>query len=122
MTPFGQRCRQLRASKGISQKEMAAALRVSAAYVSALERGHRGAPPFSYVQRVIAYFNVIWDEAEELQRLSLISHPRAIVDTTGLCVEATEFANLLARHANTLGRSDYLAMTETIKQRTDQQN
>ena len=44
MTPFGQRLRELRRQRGIAQKDMAAALGVSAAYLSALEHGHRGQP------------------------------------------------------------------------------
>ena len=41
MTPFGQKLRDLRRERNISQKEMAGALGVSAAYLSALEHGHR---------------------------------------------------------------------------------
>ena len=44
MTPLGQKLRELRLKKGVSQKEMAAALGVSAAYLSALEHGRRGVP------------------------------------------------------------------------------
>ena len=70
MTPFGERLRELRRSKGVCQKEMAAALGVSAAYLSALEHGRRGVPTWAMVQKIIGYFNVIWDDAEELQRLA----------------------------------------------------
>ena len=41
MTPLGLKLRELRRKKGVSQKEMAAALGVSAAYLSALEHGRR---------------------------------------------------------------------------------
>ena len=44
MTPFGAKIRALRAERGVSQKDMAAALGVSAAYLSALEHGRRGVP------------------------------------------------------------------------------
>jgi transcriptional regulator with XRE-family HTH domain len=97
MTPFGERLRQLRQQRGLNQKDMAKALQVSAAYLSALEHGRRAQPAFPFVQRVIGYFNIIWDEAEELQRLALLSQPRVIVDTAGLDPLATEVANLLAR-------------------------
>ena len=36
MTPFGIRLRELREERGVTQKDMAAALRVSPAYLSAL--------------------------------------------------------------------------------------
>jgi hypothetical protein len=57
------------------------------------------------VQRIIAYFNVIWDEAEELQRLAEMSDPRVVVDTAGLEPEATELANLLAQRIRGLSKT-----------------
>jgi transcriptional regulator with XRE-family HTH domain len=96
MTPFGEKLRDLRAERGISQKEMAKAIGVSAAYLSALEHGKRGQPTWDKLQRIIQYFNIIWDEAEELQRLAMISDPRITIDTAGLSPAATELANLLA--------------------------
>lgn len=98
MTPFGQRLRELRRQRGIAQKDMAQALGVSAAYLSALEHGHRGQPNWAFVQKVIGYFNIIWDEAEELENLVWASDPRVVIDTSGLTPEATRVANLLARN------------------------
>lgn len=102
MTPFGARLRQLRAERGISQREMAVGLGLSAAYLSALEHGRRGKPNWALVQKIIGYFNVIWDEAEELQALAAMSDPRVVIDTAGLSAEATELANLLALRIRTL--------------------
>lgn len=59
MTPFGERMRLLRRERRVTQKEMAAALGVSAAYLSALEHGRRGRPTWALVQKAIGYFNVI---------------------------------------------------------------
>ena len=96
MTPFAEAVRQLRERKGVTQKEMAAAIGVSPAYLSALEHGRRGMPSFDFLQRVAGYFNVIWDEAEELFRIAQISDPRVVVDTSGLPPEYTAFANRLS--------------------------
>ncbi len=96
MTPFGRRVRELRRERGVTMKEMAAALRVTPAYLSALEHGRRGKPSWRLVQAIIGYFNVIWDEAEELERLARISHPRVVIDTAGLAPQAPEAANRLA--------------------------
>lgn len=96
MTPFGQAIRQMRAERGISQKKMADSIGVSAAYLSALEHGHRGQPSWELLQRIIGFFNVIWDDAEELQQLAGLSHPRVTIDTAGLTPEATALANQLA--------------------------
>ena len=95
MTPFGAKLRSLRADKGIDQKELAAALGVSPAYLSGLEHGKKGAPPRRLVLRAIEYFNLIWDAAEELEDLAIISQPKVIIDTAGLNPKATILANKL---------------------------
>jgi transcriptional regulator with XRE-family HTH domain len=96
MTPFGEAVRRLRQRKGVSQKEMASALNLSPAYLSALEHGKRGLPTFDLLQRIAGYFNIIWDEAEELFLLARVSDPRVVIDTSGLEPEFTAFANRLS--------------------------
>lgn len=96
MTPFGERMRNLRGERGVTLKQMAEAIGVSSAYLSALEHGKRGRPSWHLVQRIIAYFNVIWDDAEDIVKLARISHPRITIDTSGLSPKATELANRLA--------------------------
>lgn len=118
MTPFGRRVRELRAAKGVSQKDMAAALEVSAAWLSALENGRRGRPTWDFIQRIIAYFNVIWDDADELLELARISHPRIVVDTAGLAPEATEFANLVAERISLLSKEDLAELVYEVKRRS----
>ncbi|MEQ9518951.1 MAG: helix-turn-helix transcriptional regulator [Parvibaculum sp.] len=102
MTPFGARLRALREEKGESLSGLAAAVGVSAAYLSALEHGRRGRPGFHLVQKIIGHLGIIWDDAEELVELARQSHPRVTVDTSGLDPRATELANLLARHIGSL--------------------
>jgi len=102
MTPFGRRLRELRRARGKRLKDMAASLGVSPAYLSALEHGHRGRPGGGFVQQVSAYFNLAWDDVDELKRLADISHPRVVVDTSGLDPLATELANRLAESIDKL--------------------
>ncbi|MEP7240789.1 MAG: helix-turn-helix transcriptional regulator [Devosia sp.] len=116
MTPLGQKIRDLRSERGVTLKQMAAALNVSSAYLSALEHGRRGKPTWILLQRIIHYFNVIWDEAEELQRLAELSDPKVAIDTAGLVPEATELANRLARDIGRLSPDDLGALkAELIK-------
>lgn len=96
MTPFGEKLRAIRAARGLALKDMAAGLQVSPAYLSAMEHGRRGKPSRRFVHRVCQFLGIIWDEAEELQRLADLSHPRVVVDTAGLSVKATLLANLMA--------------------------
>lgn len=115
MTPFGAKLRQLRQERGVTLKDMAAALSVSPAYLSALEHGKRGVPTWYMVHRIIAFFNVIWDEAEELQRLAEISDPRVVVDTAGLEPEATALANLLAQRIRGLSKASLADLTHRLR-------
>mgnify|MGYP000358785371 FL=1 len=120
MAPFGRRVRELRRERGVTMKEMAAALRVTPAYLSALEHGRRGKPSWRLVQAIIGYFNVIWDEAEELERLARISHPRVVIDTAGLAPQATEAANRLAEEISDMSSAEIaklLALLDGRKRR-----
>jgi transcriptional regulator with XRE-family HTH domain len=121
MTPFGEKVRTMRTERGIAQKDMAAALGVSPAYLSALEHGRRGVPNWAMVQKIIGFFNVIWDEAEELEALAARSDPRVTVDTAGLSPKATALANRLASQIGMLGEDDIariVALLEEIDQKS----
>ena len=113
MTPFGDKLRRLRIARGVTQKEMAASIGVSSAYLSALEHGRRGVPSWTMIQKIIGYFNVIWDDADELEALALGSDPRVIVDTSGLSPKATELSNLLA---STIGALEEAQIAQLIVQ------
>ncbi|MER9416040.1 helix-turn-helix domain-containing protein [Mesorhizobium sp. M0306] len=115
MTPFGERLRVLRSERGVSQKDMAKAIGVSAAYLSALEHGRRGAPSWTLIQKIIGYFNIIWDDAEELARLAETSHPRVKLDTSGLSPAATELANLLADNIEKLDEVELRRIIASIR-------
>ncbi|MBB6465957.1 helix-turn-helix domain-containing protein [Aminobacter carboxidus] len=116
MTPLGERIRELRRERGVSQKDMAASIGVSAAYLSALEHGHRGVPTWAMIQKIIGYFNVIWDDAEELQKLAEGSHPRVVVDTAGLSAAATELANLMAEAIDELNDAELSALNAQVRE------
>jgi len=116
MTPFGHKIRKYRRDRGLSLKTMAYDIGVSAAYLSALEHGKRGTPTWTLVQRIITYFNIIWDEAEELVRLAQISDPRVVIETGGLSPEATELANHIARQISDLGLNEIVTLLGLLKQ------
>ncbi|HQT64152.1 MAG: transcriptional regulator [Acidocella sp. 20-57-95] len=97
MTPFGEKLRALRAARGVLQRDMAAALEVSAAYLSALEHGRRGAPSAGLIHQICDFFGLIWDEADELRILAKLSRPRVRVNAAGLTAAQTALANRLAK-------------------------
>jgi transcriptional regulator with XRE-family HTH domain len=96
VTPFGERLRVLRKERGVTLTQLAEALQVSAAYLSALEHGNRGAPSAGLVHQVNEYFGLIWDEAEAMAQLARVSNPRVTVHTAGLGPDRTALANRLA--------------------------
>lgn len=110
VTPLGAFIRQLRQERGASLKEMAEHLGVSPAYLSALEKGQRGKPSWTIIQAMLAYFQIIWDEADELVRLAHMSDPSVRIDTSNSSAQATFFTNRLAREIRYLTDDDITAM------------
>ena len=115
MTPLGEKLRELRHEKGVSQKDMAQAIGVSAAYLSALEHGRRGVPTWAMLQKIIGYFNIIWDDAEEVLTLAGRSRPRTVIDTAGLSPAATELAKSLAVRIGTMDSATIEKMLDLLK-------
>ena len=117
MTPFGERMRKLRAERNVTLKDMAEAIGVSSAYLSALEHGKRGRPGWHLLQRIISYFNIIWDEAEDVVKLARISHPRVVIDTSGLEPQATELANRLADDISDLDQKELAELLAVLNRK-----
>ena len=115
MTPFGQRLRDLRRQHRRTLKDMARALKISSAYLSALEHGHRAEPKPGFVQQVAAYFNLAWDEVDELKVLAQLSDPKPSIDTRGLSPLATEVANRLKRRIKDLEEPALKAILKHIR-------
>ena len=65
--------------------------------------------------QICGYFNLIWDEAEDLERLAALSHPRVVLDTAGLSPKATELANLLAERIRDLDEETILWILDEIR-------
>jgi transcriptional regulator with XRE-family HTH domain len=114
MTPFGEKLRALRGARHILQRDMAAALAVSPAYLSALEHGRRGAPSAGLIHQICDFFGLIWDEADELRVLAKLSRPRVRVNAAGLTAEQTALANRLAKNLRDLDVETVAAMNRIL--------
>jgi transcriptional regulator with XRE-family HTH domain len=110
MTPFGEKLRALRAARGTLQRDLAAALQVSPAYLSALEHGHRGAPSAGLIHQICDFFGLIWDDADELKALAKLSRPRLKLHAAGLTPAQTALGNRLARELRNLDPETVAAM------------
>lgn len=116
MTPFGTKLRELRAEKDITLKQMAKDIGVSSAYLSALEHGHRGRPGWMTLQRIIAYFNLIWDDAEDMVALAQGSDPKPVIDTSGLSPTATQLANSLAANISDMSEESLERLLKSLRE------
>lgn len=115
MTPLGVKLRELRRRKRVTLSEMASALDVTPAYLSALEHGKRGRPTTLRMHQICAYFGVIWDEADDLRRLAELSNPKVTIDTAGLTPDATELANRLSEQIGRLRPSEVAELLSKLK-------
>ena len=110
MPPLGVRLRELRRKKGVTLSEMAIALDVTPAYLSALEHGKRGQLTTPRLHQICAYFDIIWAEADDLRRLADLSRQRVTIDTAGLSPEAIELVNRLAKKIGELDENEIEAL------------
>lgn len=97
---------------------MAVAIQVSPAYLSALEHGHRGRPSTGLLHQICGYFEIIWDDAEEIRNLANLSHPKVTLDTSGLSARHTELANRLAHDIRHLENREVKALLDLLAKRT----
>ena len=116
MTPFGQRMRELRAARGLTQQQQADQLGVSKAYISALETGGRGQPSAPFVDQICAWLGLIWDDAEELKALAAVSHPKPTIDASRATPDMVALANLLSQHAESLDGAACTRLLNILKE------
>ena len=95
-------------------------MQVSAAYLSALEHGKRGAPSAGLVHQVNEYFGLIWDDADDMAHLAKLSNPRVTVNTAGLTPEQTALANRLAQAIHRLPPETVAALHAVLDTTTPQ--
>lgn len=114
MTPLGEKLRTLRAERGMLLKDMATALEVSPAYLSALEHGRRGAASAGLIHQICQLFGLIWDDADELNALAKQSRPRLRLNSAGLTAAQTALANRLAREFRNLDQDAIQAIQAVL--------
>lgn len=116
MTPLGEKLRALRAERGMLLKDMAAALEISPAYLSALEHGRRGAASAGLIHQICQIFDLIWDDADELNALARQSRPRLRLNSAGLTAAQTALANRLVKEFRNLDDETIKAIQTVLDQ------
>ena len=95
MTPFGIKLKYVRTQKHKSLKDLSKALKVSIAYVSMLENGKRGRPADGLIELICSFFNLSWEESDELKFLAKHSDINTKMNSEKLSLNATMLTNVL---------------------------
>ena len=116
MTPFGNKLKHIRTQRNKSLKDLSKALKVSIAYVSMLENGKRGRPADGLIELICSYFNLPWDESDELKFLAKHSDINTKMNSEKLSLYATMLTNVLKNNIKWLKDEQYQQLITTIQE------
>ena len=120
MTPFGIKLRYIREQRHKSLKDLSKALKVSIAYVSMLENGKRGRPADGLIELICSYFNLSWEEADELKFLARHSDINTKMNSEKLSLNATMLTNVLKNNIKWLNEEQLRNLTKDIQDMSKQ--
>ena len=115
MTPFGIKLKHIREQRHKSLKDLSKALKVSIAYVSMLENGKRGRPADGLIELICSYFNLSWEEADELKFLAKHSDINTKMNSEKLSLNATMLTNVLKNNIKWLTEEQLKKLTINIQ-------
>lgn len=120
MTPFGIKLKYIRTEKHKSLKDVSKALKVSSAYVSMLENGKRGRPADGLIELICSYFNLSWEESDELKFLAKHSDINTKTNSEKLSLYATMLTNVLKNNIKWLTEEQLKNLTINIQDMSKQ--
>ena len=120
MTPFGIKLKYIRAQRHKSLKDLSKALKVSTAYISMLENGKRGRPADGLIELICSYFNLSWEEADELKFLAKHSDINTKMNSEKLSFNATMLTNVLKNNIKWLTEEQLKNLTIMIQEMSKQ--
>jgi len=120
MTPFGIKLKYIRVQRHKSLKDLSRALKVSIAYVSMLENGKRGRPADGLIELICSYFNLSWEEADELKYLAKHSDINTKMNSEKLSLYATMLTNVLKNNIKWLADEQLKKLITTIQEMSKQ--
>lgn len=113
ITEFGKFLRSLRQKHAELLKDMAEALGVSAAFLSAVEAGKKSIPP-TLVQQLIDTYELPPKQVQELNDAVDTSQRSATINLEGVEPEARGVAVALARQFNSLSNDEMELLKKTM--------
>ena len=120
MTPFGIKLKNIRTQRKKSLKDLSKVLKVSTAYVSMLENGKRGRPADGLIELICSYFNLSWEEADELKFLAKHSDINTKMNSEKLSLNATMLTNVLKNNIKWLTEEQLKKLTINIQDMSKQ--
>ncbi len=120
MTPFGIKLKHIREQRHKSLKDLSKALKVSIPYVSMLENGKRGRPADGLIELICSYFNLSWEEADELKFLAKHSDINTKMNSEKLSLNATMLTNVLKNNIKWLTEEQLKKLTINIQDMSNQ--
>ena len=120
MTPFGIKLKDIREQRHKSLKDLSKALKVSIPYVSMLENGKRGRPADGLIELICSYFNLSWEEADELKFLAKHSDINTKMNSEKLSLNATMLTNVLKNNIKWLTEEQLKKLTINIQDMSKQ--
>jgi len=120
MTPFGIKLKHIREQRHKSLKDLSKALKVSIPYVSMLENGKRGRPADGLIELICSYFNLSWEEADELKFLAKHSDINTKMNSEKLSLNATMLTNVLKNNIKWLTEEQLKKLTINIQDMSKQ--
>lgn len=117
ITPLGKALRLLRMERNMMLKEMADGLKVSSAFLSAIETGKKPVPP-DFVPRVSAWLGLEESQANMLRRaLDQSVREVKLKLPDGMNDVDRETASILARQFSSLTSDDFVELREILNRR-----
>ena len=120
MTPFGIKLKHIREQRHKSLKDLSKALKVSIPYVSMLENGKRGRPADGLIELICSYFDLSWEEADELKFLAKHSDINTKMNSEKLSLNATMLTNVLKNNIKWLTEEQLKNLTINIQDMSKQ--
>ena len=120
MTPFGIKLKHIRVQRHKSLKDLSKAVKVSTAYVSMLENGKRGRPADGLIELICSYFNLSWEEADELKFLAKHSDINTKMNSEKLSLNATMLTNVLKNNIKWLTEEQLKYLIINIQDMSEQ--
>lgn len=115
---FGDFLHQKRMSKGISYRDLASVLGVSAPYISDIEKDRRNAPAMDKLEKIAEYFNLSAEEKSLMFDLAGEKKSEVAPDIPGY-IKAHDYVASALRTARDLGASekDWQEFVDDLKRR-----